>query len=207
MRTNKAITYFAWGLSVLVAAIAIFAWGHSNDWHIWPLNIYIFFPVLGLLAWSTMWSQYISGFIRQTFGFNESLLNRYYWVTGRIVLVLICLHPGLLIYQRFRDGFGLPPGSYYSYVMHGLGWVTLVGTASLFVFLAFELRRWFGGKPWWHIVPKAGDAAMLAIFYHSLRLGTQLHSERWFFYVWWFYGLTLMIVLANKYWALAFNKA
>jgi hypothetical protein len=135
---------------------------------------------------------------RQLLSLDRKVLAGYYKITGYAVLVLICLHPGLLIYQRFRDGYGLPPGSYETYVAPGLSWITLLGTASLLVFLAFEFHRKFAGRPWWHFVTEAGDLAMLAIFYHSLRLGHQL-QDGWFRYVWWFYGITLTAVLIRKY--------
>jgi hypothetical protein len=80
-----------------------------------------------------------------------------------------------------------------------LGWVTLLGSASLLVFLAFEFHRFYGKRSWWHYVADAGDAAMLAIFYHSLRLGTQLRHGGWFRAVWWFYGIVLIAILIRKY--------
>lgn len=142
-----------------------------------------------------MWAHYMVGTFQVIRPFKA---QQYFRWTGYIVLVLICLHPGLLIYQRFVDGYGLPPHSYETYVAPGLGWITVLGTASLFVFLAFELRRFFDKKPWWHYVADAGDAAMLAIVYHALRLGSTL-SQGWFRAVWVFYGLTLCAVLVFKY--------
>lgn len=189
----------AWSLSIVVSALAIFVWGHDNGWQIFHLNTYQFFPVLGLLAWSLMWAHYIMMAVRELLGLEREVLARYFRWTGYAVLGAICLHPGLLVYQRFRDGFGLPPASYESYVMHGLGWVTLLGTVSLFVFLAFELHRLYGQRPWWHYVADASDLAMLAIFYHSLRLGQQLMFNPWFRDIWWFYGITLTLVLVRKY--------
>jgi hypothetical protein len=132
-------------------------------------------------------------------GLDYEVLTDYFRWTSLVVLVLICLHPGLLIYQRFRDGHGLPPGSYESYVAAGKAWITLLGTASLLVFLAYELHRWYGGRGWWRWVARAGDAAMLAIFYHGLRLGSQLSHQGWFLTLWWFYGLTLVLVLIRSY--------
>jgi hypothetical protein len=125
-------------------------------------------------------------------------LGQYFRVTGWVVLVLIVLHPGLLIYQRFRDGFGLPPGSYQSYVAPSMAWLTLLGTACLLIFLAFELRRRYGERSWWHFVAEAGDFAMLGIFYHGLQLGSQIHG--WYRTVWWFYGITLVAILLYSYW-------
>jgi len=96
------------------------------------------------------------------------------------------------------DGVGLPPGSETSYVMPGLGWLIVVGMCSLLVFLAYELHRWFKYRLWWKYVIYAGDAAMVAIFYHGLRLGSQLQAG-WFHMVWWFYGISLIAMLLYKY--------
>lgn len=189
----------AWCLSGVVSALAVFVWGHDYGWQIFHLNAYQFFPVLGLLAWSLMWAHYIMMAVREMLGLERDVLARYFRWTGYAVLMAVSLHPGLLVYQRFRDGFGLPPASYESYVMHGLGWVTLLGTASLFVFWAFELHRLYGQRSWWHYVADASDFAMLAIFYHSLRLGVQLMANSWFRDIWWFYGITLTLVLIRKY--------
>jgi len=187
----------AWSLSTAVVLLSILVWGQFYDWHL-SFNAYVIFPVLGLSAYGIMWSHYVAGTARQLLKLDAGVLKSYYRFTGYAVLTLICLHPGLLIYQRFQDGFGLPPRSYETYVAPGLGWVTLLGTASLLVFLAFELHRKFGGRSWWHYVTEAGDVAMLAIFYHGLRIGTQLQSG-WFRYVWWFYGITLILVLIRSY--------
>ncbi|HSX46129.1 MAG TPA: hypothetical protein VLG27_03975 [Candidatus Saccharimonadia bacterium] len=196
--SERALQLAAWSLSTAVLVVAFVAWGSYYNWHLGHLSVYQIFPLLGLLAFSLMWSHYVAGAWRELAGIDKQVLHRYFELTAWAVLVLICLHPGLLIYQRFRDGFGLPPGSYESYVAPGLGWVTLLGTASLLVFLAFELRRVYGKRSWWHYVADASDLAMLAIFYHALRLGTQLHG--WFRTVWWFYGLVLIAILIRKYW-------
>lgn len=197
MKRDEIFQLAAWSLSAVVSLVAIIAWGQSFQWHL-AFNAYVVFPVLGLVAYSIMWSHYINGTARQLLSLDKDILKGYYRWTGFVVLALICLHPGLLIYQRFRDGFGLPPGSYETYVSPGLGWITLLGTASLLVFLAYELRRVYAQRSWWHYVAEAGDVAMLAIFYHGLRLGTQL-QQGWFRYVWWFYGITLVLVLARSY--------
>ena len=197
MNKTLAFQIGAWSLTALAAALAIIVWGQDFNWHV-SFDAYLIFPVLGLVAYSVMWSHYMAGTARQLLGIDKDALKEYYKWTGFIVLALICLHPGLLIYQRFRDGFGLPPHSYETYVAPGLGWVTLLGTASLLVFLAYEFHRKFGKRSWWHFVTEAGDVAMLAIFYHGLKLGLQL-QHGWFRYVWWFYGITLVAVLIHSY--------
>jgi len=198
MRRERLCRIIAWSTSLAVSVVAIIVWGDYYQWQVWPVNTYHLFPIFGLLAFSLMWSHYVSGALRELMGLDKTVLRHYFNATSWAVLIFICLHPGLLIYQRFRDGYGLPPRSYESYVNPGLGWVTLVGTASLLVFLAFELRRWYGQRRWWHYVADAGDVAMLAILYHGLRLGKQL-TDGWFRYVWVFYFVTLVAVLTRKY--------
>ncbi len=193
----------AWTLSLVASVLAIVFWGHDYHWQILPINNYVLFPLLGLLAFSLMWSHYMAGALRLLLGLKPAVLSLYFKITSSIVLVLLFLHPGLLIFQRFRDGNGLPPGSYESYVRPGLGWVTLLGTVSWLVFMAFEFRRIFGKRSWWHFVTEAGDVAMLAIVYHGLRLGQQLHG--WFLGVWWFYAVALVAVLVNKYYVRYFQ--
>jgi hypothetical protein len=192
-----ALRIAAWSLSALVSALAIITWGGDNGWLLGHLSTYQLFPVLGLVAFSLMWTHYVVGAIRELADVPRGALRQFYQYTGYLVLVLICLHPGLLIYQRFRDGYGLPPGSYEHYVAPGLGWITLLGTVSLLVFLSFELRRFFYQRSWWHFIPEVGDFAMLAIVYHGLRLGSQLHG--WYRSVWWFYAVVLMIILIRSY--------
>ncbi len=194
----RACQIIAWILSLIVCALAVLVWGINYRWQILPINNYVLFPLLGLLAFSIMWSHYIAAAVRELAGLQAGVLKTYFNVTSLVVLVLICLHPGLLIYQRFRDGYGLPPHSYESYVAPGMGWITLLGTASLLVFLAYEFRRVFGQRPWWHLVAEAGDVAMLAILYHGFRLGSQLQIG-WFRWIWLFYAVTLVTVLIRKY--------
>ncbi len=197
----------ACGLSLVAATLAVIAWGSDLGWQFGHLNAYLIFPLLGLVAFSLMWSHYMAGALQSAAKLERTTLARYFRWTGYLVLALICLHPGLLIYQRFQDGAGLPPGSYESYVAPGLGWITLLGTASLLVFLAFELHRLYAKRRWWHWIPEAGDLAMLAIFYHGLRLGSQLMHTGWFRVVWWFYGLTLLAVIVRSYWLKYIHKA
>lgn len=197
MNRVKKSPLLPWLITTLVSILAVWVWGNSLEWHLSNLSTYQIFPVLGLLAFSIMWSHYMAGFMRRTFLRQVDLRGYFNW-TGYVVLVAIVLHPGLLAYQRFRDGFGLPPASELNYVMPSLSWVVLLGMVSLLIFLAFELKRWFANRSWWKYVVLAGDAAMLAIFYHGLRLGTQLHIS-WFRAVWWLYGITLAIAIVYAY--------
>lgn len=162
------------------------------------LTAYQLFPLIGLMAFSVMWSHYIASLARQLIGLPRSVLDTYFNWTSYFVLAAICLHPGLLIYSLYRDGHGLPPGSYEHYVAPGLGWITVLGSACLLMFLAYEFRRRYATHPWWRFMNYAVDLAMLGILYHSLRLGNQL-QQGWLRTVWYVYGVTLVACLIYKY--------
>lgn len=198
MNKAKLVSGFAWVLAGLVSLLAIITWGQSFAWQFNGLSTYSLFPLFGLLAFSLMWTHYVSGAVRRLKRVEKSAIQQQLTFTGYVVLVLILLHPGLLIWQLFRDGLGLPPGSYSQYVAQGNAWVVMLGTISLLVFLAYELKPWFHERSWWHWIARAGDVAMLAIFYHGLRLGTQTQFG-WYQWVWWFYGVTLVTSLVVIY--------
>lgn len=181
-----------WAIGLGVAGLAIVAWGQSLRWRFDGPLAYLLFPLCGLLAFSLMWSHYVAGVLRRVGKAEKAAIQTYLSLTGYAVLLLICLHPGLLIWQLWRDGFGLPPDSYLqNYVAPSLRWVAMLGTVSLIIFLAYELKRWFKDKLWWKYIVYAGDLAMVAIFYHALRLGTQTQAG-WYKWVWLFYGITLV---------------
>jgi hypothetical protein len=194
MSTKQLINSIAWAISVIAVGLSVIVWLQTFDWEIPEFSPYVFFPLSGLIAFSLMWSHYIASVIRQIAGLEKSTLRSYFEITSLIVLAAIFLHPGLLIWQLWRDGEGLPPGSVYDFVAPGLAWVTTLGMVSLLLFLAYEFRRLFDKKPWWKYVGYATDTAMLFIFYHGLRLGSQL-TVGWFRYVWIFYGVTLVLSL------------
>lgn len=181
--------------TALVCVVACIGWGSMNAWQFSGLTLYTVFPLLGLIAFSILWSQYVVLTVTRYFKIKGSKLSAYFTVTGWIFLVAIFLHPGFLIWQLWRDGFGLPPESYLKhYVAPGLEWAALLGSISFLIFLSFELRRWYGDRQWWRYIVYATDAAALAIFVHSFKLGSTL-QQGWFYYVWIFYGITLILML------------
>lgn len=198
MNKTKLVAVFAWALAVLVSVLAFVAWGQGFAWQFDVLSTYLLFPLFGLLAFSLMWTHYVAGAVRRLKDVPKSAIQKQLTLTGYAVLVLILLHPGLLIWQLFRDGYGLPPDSYKNYVAQGSVWLVILGTISLLVFLAYELKPWFNDRKWWPWVARAGDVAMLAIFYHGLKLGSQTQAG-WYQMVWWLYGVTLVASLAVIY--------
>jgi hypothetical protein len=198
MTKEGKVQVFAWGLSSTVAVIAVIAWGETYGWRFAQLSIYQFFPLLGILAFSIMWSHYITGFIRRYFGVERAALETYFEVTAAIVAAAILLHPGLLAWQLWQDGLGLPPGSELNYVEPAARWAILFGFTALGLFLLFELRRVYEKRHWWKYVEYANDAAMALIFFHALRLGGALQLE-WFRPIWYFYGLTYLAAIVYIY--------
>lgn len=198
MKKSANLVTFAWAISALVVLIAFIVWGQGLDWQTAALSTYTLFPLFGLTAFSLMWAHYIVAAARKYAGLPADVTKRYFDQTSFIVLLAIFLHPGLLIVQLWRDGMGLPPTSYLNYVGPALKWAVALGSVSFLVFIAYEFRRKFGKKSWWKFVQYASDAAMIAIFVHGLKLGSNLQSG-WFQYVWYFYGLSLIMAIIYIY--------
>ena len=198
MKRSQLVLLASWGAATIVSALAIIVWGQSFLWQFDVLSSYLLFPVFGLLAFSLMWTHYIAGSLRRALGVSKSVLQQFLNITGYAVLGLILLHPGLLIWQLLRDGKGFPPESYLHYVAPNMAWIAALGTVSLGVFLAYELRPWFQDRSWWPWVTRAGNVAMLAIVYHGLRLGSQTQTG-WYHWVWLFYGVSLVASLSYNY--------
>lgn len=198
-KINDQNLWLAGGLSLLVAVVAMVAWGQDHHWQLVGLSPYGLFPLFGLLAFSILWSQYITIFLSKLFSWKTDL-KAYFVVTGWAVLLAIILHPSILVYQLWHDGFGLPPESYLQhFVAPGLAWAALLGTVSFFIFLAYELHRWFDKKSWWKYVNYACELAIIAIFIHGLMLGDQL-QHGWFRVVWIIYGIVLVVALIYTHW-------
>jgi hypothetical protein len=198
--TERQLLILATCLTVVTCLLAFVAWGNDVSWQLGHLSIYRIFPIFGLLAFSIMWSQYVISAIKHYVGKPEALKS-YFDSTGWLVLAAILLHPGLLIAQRFHDGYGLPPGSYESYVAPMQRWIVILGSLSLLLFLTYELKHWYREKSWWKYIDALSDIAIVAIFYHGLKLGQDLHAS-WYQDLWYFYGIVLILALGYKYYRL-----
>ena len=199
MNKAKQLQIISWGLVVVVVAMAVAVWW-SERMNGGKLTVYSFFPLLGIAAFSIMWTHYISGSVRRKLGIEAKENKMYLTYSSLVVLALILLHPGLLIYQLNRDGFGLPPKSYLTvYAEPAMKLAIGFGTISLLIFLAFEFKKKFEKKSWWKFVEYAQLVAMGLIFYHGLTLGREL-SVPWYRAVWFFYGISFVAAVAYNYW-------
>lgn len=186
----------AWLLSAVVTLTALIAWWTMYNGRI--VSTYQLFPLFGLLAFSLMWAHYMVAVAKMHTKADKNELKAYFEITSLVVLVAILLHPGLLIWQLWHDGFGLPPNSYLEFYGEGAKLAILAGTVSWAAFIAYEFRRKFKEKSWWKYVQYASDGAMILIFLHALRLGDHLQAG-WFRFVWFFYGVTLVMALLYMY--------
>lgn len=195
--TIAKLHVFAITLTVIVVGIAIYLWASLQNFDLLHLTKFQLFPLFGLLAFSIMWAQYMVEAVKNYLGY-EGELSAYFRTTSKMVLAFILLHPTLLIIQLYQNGDGLPPGSYTAYVGPGMTWLVGLGTFALFMFIAFEFRKFFEARNLWKYVVILNDVAIIAIFYHGLRLGSTINAT-WFKTLWLFYGMTLVVALCYKY--------
>lgn len=172
-------------------AVAVVSWLRNTPDALVEPSAYDIFPVFGLMGFSALLTTYVVNAISTYLKIPGEKLASYYQNMGYAILILILSHPTALLTRLFMDGYGLPPMSYGAYVNQNYVWVVWLGTISLFIFLAFELHRWFARRGWWKWVVYANDIAMLLVFYHGMTLGAEL-QKGWFRYVWWLYGVILV---------------
>lgn len=195
---NKVIVKgCSWVLAilVLVAALAVWAEERLNGGR---LTSYDLFPLMGLGAFSLMWTHYVLGSLRRSLGVAAKENKHYSKFSSLVVLILILLHPGILITQLYKDGFGLPPQSYLG-VYAEAKLALAFGSISLVIFLLFELHRKFKNRSWWKYIDYLQIIAMGLIFVHGLSLGREL-SVGWYRTVWYLYGFSLIAAILYNYW-------
>ena len=175
-----------WLLMILVLAISFLAWGLNIGWNSQAITVLTVFPLLGLLAWSIMWTHYILGAVGVA-GYNLPENKYYNKYSAYAVLALILLHPGLLIWQQWRVNSLLPPGSIYGYVENSLKLFIFMGSLSLLIFLSFEVLNRMKNhqrvRKYWIVVSVSQMLAMTLIFVHAIALGGVLNQE-WFLFYW-----------------------
>jgi hypothetical protein len=198
IRTN--IRAIEWVLGALVILLPTVAW--LSRVQLSDLTLYDIFPPLGLAAFGLMWVHFVMGAIRRYSGVATDGRDVFKTVSMGLVLALILLHPGLFWLALYLDGFGLPPQSYMEVYATQLGFLAL-GTLGLVIFLAYELKRFFGGRRWWKYIEWLQAVGMAAIFVHAIGLGNELTID-WVLLVWIFYGMTL--ALAVVYSRLIYNE-
>lgn len=185
-------------VTVMLVLPSLLAWLQRYSDRIPNVTVYQLFPLLGLLAFSLMLAHVVVGTVNAFAHVESGAIKRYYQYTGYVVLACILLHPGLFIWQLYRDGYGFPPGSYLNYVENSMRAFVLLGTISLVIFLLFELKRKYGSSSWWQYIERASDTALVLIFIHGLFLGSSIQNG-WFRVVWLVYGVLLLSCLVYAF--------
>ncbi len=182
-----------------IMIIVVTAWLQSRSWNLTGLRPYQFFSLLGLVAFGTMLTHYITALLYDLYHQKQERLEAFYRVTSLIVFACILLHPVLVVLNLKALGFGLPPSSYKAFYGRMLIPYILLGIVAWASFLAFEMKESLSKTVWWKYVLISNDIAMLAIVIHGFKLGTVLSGVRWFRTVWIVFALLLAMCLVNKY--------
>lgn len=202
-QTRNLLGYGLITLNTAVIVTAVYAWGSLYDWQI--TSIYTFFPLLGLLAFSLMWTHYVAAAVNRQYG-NAFNLKKYYQWTGWAVVILIIFHPLLLNYALWRDGLGLPPGSDLLYLGKKMLTALLLGVSALAIFLAYESKPLIEKTKFWPVMIGLNDLAMFFIFFHARWLGGSLQLQ-WFHTLWTFYGVVLVICILQRLYFIAKKRS
>lgn len=161
-------------------------------------SLYTIFPVFGLLAWSLLCAQYISGALRILLRDSTNNSSTFTIASGIIIFVSLLLHPIILFAQRYIDTGTLPPISIVSYVGDARMYLVWIAVIALVIFLLFDVLRPYRESlrksGIWQYVGLLQILAMLLIFVHGLQLGG-LFADGWM-RVWW---ILLNIVLVPCY--------
>lgn len=191
---QKTFNKLSWGLLSITLGLAIISWGIPINWKIFSITGYAWFPLLGLIAWITMWNHYVIGAVRIFQGKLDK--PKYYSsTTETLVLISLILHPGILAVKLQQAGLGFPPDSYYKYVGPTLKITIASAIIALLIFLSFEIFNRLKNnkkiKKYWLLISLSQSLAIVLIFVHALRLGTHL-GPGWFLNIWLIMGVSLL---------------
>ncbi|HEX9594615.1 MAG TPA: hypothetical protein VF996_00565 [Candidatus Saccharimonadales bacterium] len=180
--------------------IAILVWGTGIDWRLGSLTKLQLFPLLGLIAFTTMWWHFFVGFIRQIRPEFQKF-DTLHRISGYWVFVALSLHPILLWTWGAGQGFASPLDTNRAYL--GINYrYALLGMFGLIVFWLYDLARWLRERAWvkryWWLIDTVDDAAFLIIWVHAFNIGGHV-QEGWFRWLWIFYGLSGLFFVIYKH--------
>src|SRR6185503_11558571 len=89
---HKAQAALPYCLAGVASGLAFWVWGSSLGWDFSHLSVYVLFPLLGLLAFSIMWSHYMVGALKNNL-LRGTDLTHFFRYSEYVVLAAILLHP------------------------------------------------------------------------------------------------------------------
>lgn len=176
-----------WLLFIAVVVVGCVAYFSSHNWQITEIfsSGLVIFPLLGILAWSIMWTHFAYGALRIKYNFPKNKV--YSTVSGWMVLSLILLHPGILALEMYKSTKLLPPKSILLYAGESFFWAIMLAEIALLIFLSYEVFDRIKDKPIikknWLWISLSQMIAMTFIFVHSMAVGHNLNSG-WFRVYW-----------------------
>jgi len=194
---HNTLRYTPWFLFVAVLVIPLALWLELYNWQpvFTPLAL---FPLLGVWAWSIMWTHHILGALTVRYPDKLKTNHIYGSVSGWLVLLLILLHPGLLAYEQKNSLGLLPPESFNAYAAPSMELFITLGFIGLVLFLSYEifdrLRHSKLLRAHWIWISLSQLLAMLLIFIHGINLGQSVLSGYGGVY-WVMLGVTLVPAL------------
>lgn len=185
-------------LLILICLPSVYYWLGALDWNLNELTAFKVFPVLGLLAFNIMWFHLMVAWYKRYHPISYDYRS-FFRQTSNLVLVLIIAHPLILFAKTLS--LGIKP---LEYVSPNAQPFMIFGGIALLVFLSYEVVDHVRDKPIvknnWPIVVGLNRAAMILIFYHSLKLGSNLQSGP-FKVLWIGFGLSLAAYFVSAYWS------
>ncbi len=163
----------------------------------WTLNLKDFirnlYPLLGLVAFSTLWLHAISGVFEEWLVKNFNL-DRFINITVTLILVCFVLHPVLLL---ISVGFSFT--TIFSFGDADDIWFGIVGFLLLITYdIGKALKKHNLFVRHWNKILIISTIGFLLIFPHSLALGGDLQTGL-LRKVWIFYGVTAILATIYTY--------
>ena len=182
----------------LIVFLPIYFWGDSFSWDFSRLNLYLLFPLLGMLAFSIMWTQVVVGTFRDKF----SDVGEFFSKTGVAVFLLFFFHPVLAAVAQFKSAGLLPLQSLFDLVGPAQRKFLILGMVAFTIFVLYEVVLRVAALKRVHRLNKffevASEFGVILVFIHSINLGSHLQVGL-LKYVWWFYGITAILMIGWKY--------
>ena len=119
----------------LIIFLPIYFWADSFSWDFSRLNLYLLFPLFGMLAFSIMWTQVVVGTFKEKFSNVDQFFSR----TGVAVFLLFFFHPVLAAVAQFKSDGLLPLQSLFDLVGPAQKKFLIIGMVAFTIFVLYEV--------------------------------------------------------------------